>query len=214
MRNKEKDEVRMAETRESFLKNAFELFSKKNIDTVSMPDVAKASGYGIATLYRYFKTKPVLVVAVATWKWEQFAEENRNKRRQYNFNAFTALEMFEFYLDCYLDVYKNHQDLLRFNQIFNIYIGSERVEGDTMEPYSAMIGTLAEQFHGIYVKAEKDHTLRTDSTEEEMFLTTMHIMLAVLTRYAIGLVYKPKSGFDPLKELETLKEALVLRYKA
>ena len=37
-------------------------------------------------------------------------------------------------------------------------------------------------------------------------------MLAVVTRYAVGLVYQPPGGFDELEELEALKEMLYLRY--
>ena len=39
------------------------------------------------------------------------------------------------------------------------------------------------------------------------------MMLAAVTRYAIGLVYIPEGGFDAVKELEKLKEALLMRYK-
>ena len=39
-------------------------------------------------------------------------------------------------------------------------------------------------------------------------------MLAAATRYAIGLVYIPEEGFDAEKELEKLKEALLMRYRA
>ena len=46
-----------------------------------------------------------------------------------------------------------------------------------------------------------------------MFSTTLHLMLAAVTRYAIGLVYIPENGFDAEKELEKLKEAMLLRYK-
>ena len=46
-----------------------------------------------------------------------------------------------------------------------------------------------------------------------MFSTTLHLMLAAVTRYAVGLVYIPESGFDAEKELEKLKEAMMLRYK-
>lgn len=49
--------------------------------------------------------------------------------------------------------------------------------------------------------------------KEEMFSTTLHLMLAAATRYAIGLVYIPEEGFDAERELEKLKEALLMRYK-
>ena len=65
----------------------------------------------------------------------------------------------------------------------------------------------------VYEKAERDHTIRTDEPEEKMFSTTLHLMLAAVTRYAIGLVYIPESGFDAEKELEKLKEALLMRYR-
>ena len=65
----------------------------------------------------------------------------------------------------------------------------------------------------VYERAEQDHTIRTDESEEEMFSTTLHLMLAAVTRYAVGLVYIPESGFDAEKELEKLKEAMLLRYK-
>ena len=37
-------------------------------------------------------------------------------------------------------------------------------------------------------------------------------MLAVVTRYAVGLVYQPERGFDDIKELEIQKEMLLLKY--
>jgi hypothetical protein len=37
-------------------------------------------------------------------------------------------------------------------------------------------------------------------------------MLAAVTRYAVGLVYIPESGFDAMEELETMKTALYRMY--
>ena len=65
----------------------------------------------------------------------------------------------------------------------------------------------------VYEKAERDHTICTDESEEEMFSTTLHLMLAAVTRYAIGLVYIPESGLNAEKELEKLKELILGKYK-
>ena len=62
------------------------------------------------------------------------------------------------------------------------------------------------------MRAKQDGTMRTDLPEEEVFSTTLHLMLAVVTRYAVGLVYIPEVGFDAVSELETLKEALLWKY--
>ena len=45
-----------------------------------------------------------------------------------------------------------------------------------------------------------------------MFSKTMHLMLAAVTRYAVGLVYQPENGFDAMEELEFLKNAILKEY--
>ena len=56
----------------------------------------------------------------------------------------TAAEIFEFYLDSFIELYKNHRDLLRFNQFFNVYVQSEHIDAETLKPYRGMIDRLKE----------------------------------------------------------------------
>ncbi|MBE7009191.1 MAG: hypothetical protein E7422_08665 [Ruminococcaceae bacterium] len=60
------------------------------------------------------------------------------------------------------------------------------------------------------VAADAGLTLRMDTDEETMFLTTLHLMLAVVTRYAVGLVYR--SGADPEQELLFQRDLLLQRF--
>lgn len=212
MRDKAADAVQMAIKRNDFLEKGFELFSQQTIDSVTLKDVAAACGYGMATIYRYFKVKPVFVVEVAARKWEQFTVENSKRMPGADFENMTAAQIFEFYLDSFLLLYKDHKDLLRFNQLFNVYAQSENIDQATMEPYIRIINSLKDRFCAMYQKALIDHTMRTDVPEEEMFSTTLHLMLAAVTRYAVGLVYIPENGFDPVKELTMLKEMLLAKY--
>ncbi len=212
-RGRKKNPAQTAATRNNLIEKSYELFSTNTIESVTMSEIAKASGYGEITLYRYFPTKPMLVIAAATWKWEQFQEGNRKRRESVNFEGMTAVEIFEFYLDSFLQLYKNNKDLLRFNQFFNVYVQSEHIEAETLQPYQKMIDRLKEQFHGMYLKAQQDKTLRTDEPEEKMFSKTLHLMLAVVTRYAVGLVYVPESGFDAMEELKFQKNVILKEYK-
>ena len=179
-----------------------------------MRDVADAVGCGSTSVYRYYGSKPDFVVAVATWKWEQFQKENQKRMPRANFEGMTAAEIFEFYLDSFLVMYRDYRDLLRFNQFFNVYVQSEHIDMGTLSPYRDMIGRLRERFHDMYLKAEQDKTIRTDEPEEEMFSKTLHLMLAVVTRYAVGLVYIPESGFDVEKELMSQRNMLYKEYAA
>ena len=123
-----------------------------------------------------------------------------------------ARDIFVFFLDSFLELYRKRRDLLRFNQLFNVYLLSEGVASESLDPYDRVIEGLKQRFHKMYELAKSDHTIRTDIPETEMFSTTLHLMLAVVTRYAVGLVYQPQDSFDAEKELLVQKEALMLLY--
>ena len=212
MRDKEKDAAQMAAKRKIMLETAYNLFSDKSIDAVSMADIARETGYGNTTLHRYFKTKTDLVVAVATWKWEAYTWAQLSKRDEFPWDDMKASDQFEYFLDVFIDLYVNHQDMLRFNQFFNIYIRSMQVSGKMLEPYQNMIGIVNRRFASMYKKAEADGTVRTDMSEQKFFTSTLHLMLAAITRFAVGLVYSPEDGATPEEELFLLKDMLINRY--
>lgn len=197
--------------RKIFLQKGFELFSGKSIEAVTLKEVADASGYGVATLYRYFTSKPRFLVEISAWKWGEFFQNNRKRRSAGAFEQMTAAEMFDHYLNTFLEVYRNHRPLLRFNQFFNVYIQSEPIEKNEMKEYLGLLKPVTDFFHIMYQKALKDRTLNTDISEEELLSVTLHLMLAVVTRYAVGLAFKSKD-FDADKELEMQKEMVFKRF--
>lgn len=213
MRDPKQDHATMVTRRENMLNAAYRLLTERSITAVTLEEIAKEAGCGKKTLLRYYDSKPGLVIAVATWKWEQFQEENQKRRPNADIAKMTAAEIFEFYLDSFLELYRDHKDLLRFNQFFNVYVQSEHIDAGMLQPYQKMIEELKEQFHEMYLKGKQDETLRVDEGEEKMFSKTLHLMLAAVTRYAVGLVYIPESGFDAEEELETMKEMLLERYR-
>ena len=213
MWNKEFGAEIMAVKRGVLLEKGFEIFTSKSIESVSMQNIADAAGCGIATLYRYFDKKQGFVIEVAAKKWNEFSELNQKRRDNANLSEKNAAEMFEFYLDVFLVLYREHKDLLRFNQMFNLYIESAGIDSAALQPYNEVISKFGAQFSKIFELAVQDKTIRTDITEAEMFSTTLHLMLAAVTRYAVGLVYKPETGSDEMKELETLKAMMLMMYK-
>ena len=201
------DALQKEETNRRILDAGFCIFSEKSIDKVSMANVANKAGIGIATLYRYYRTKPELVVAVGTHVWSKFIRDYTPIR---NDDKMTAVEELEFFLDSFLELYKNHKKLLCFNQFFNIYIRNEEVPKKALNSYNEMVDKLAIRFHRIYVKGENDKTLCTEMSEKAMFLSIVHLMLAAVTRYAIGLVYEKDS--ESYNELILLKNMIMREF--
>lgn len=212
MRNAEKDEIEMRERQERMLREGFRLFSEKAIEPVSMQEVADAAGIGIATLYRYFNTKLIFVIAIGARKWAEYAGRIEQTRKEKRTASMTAAEELEFYLDCYIDLYKNHKALLRFNQNFNNYVQHEGASAEQLRPYLEAIGVFDRFFSELYEKGKLDGTIRTDLPEDKMFAATSHIMLAVAVRYAQGLLYASENEADRAGEYELLKRMMLREY--
>ena len=207
MRNKEKDAIQIAANKQRILEQGFRLFAQYGIESVTMPKVAEAGGVDRSSVYRYYPTKLDLVIAISTNVWQDFTQKNYERL---NRNKMTGAEEYASFLETFLELYRNHKDILRYNQFFNVYVANEKVSPQQMRPFTEVTEKLAERFHQIYDKARTDGTLRTDVPKNEVFSGTLHLMLAAVTRYAVGLVYD--SGVDPEKELTTLKEMLLDRY--
>ena len=202
----------MAGRRERILKEGFRLFSERNIDKVPMNDVADAAGVGIATLYRYYLTKSELVLGISTDIWTKYVNEDYKKLENDIKADMTAAQVYEYMLDAFIDLYRNHKDILRFNQFFNVYVQNENIAEDQMKSYLDMIDMLKNRFHEIYEKGLIDRTLNTEYSEQSIFSSTMHIMLAAVTRYAVGFVYVMEDAPEPESELVLLKEMMMDKF--
>ena len=211
MRNLEKDGREMAQRRALFLETGFRVFAERGIEAVSMQEVAEASGLGVATLYRYFSSKPDFVLAIGVKKWEEFFAVVEAEYARRGGELMTAAEELDFYLSMYVLLYREYRDILRFNQNFNGYILHERVSPEQLADYLRSVGPFTRKFHRLYEKGERDGTIRTDESEQTMFNATMHIMLAVCGRFAQGLLYGG-DGEDLTQELMILKRMILNAY--
>ena len=205
-RNIQKDTIEMAAKDQRILESAFRLFAENTIEKVKLTEVAAAAGIGIASLYRYYPSKPELVMAVNTWAWTNYLADNPLSLK----DNMTGAEEFAVHLNAFLDLYRDHEDLLRFNQFFNVYIQSEDIATDKMQDYLQMIRKLEKPFAATCRKGRADGTIKTNLSEKKMFSVTLHLMLATVTRYAVGLAYNEDT--DAEVELELLKEMLLSKF--
>ena len=211
MHNVKKDAAQMAANRRKLLEAGYRLFTGKTIDGVSLEMVAKEAGIGVATLYRYFGNKTDLAIAVSVWKWQEYLEQIR-QRTDVERQDLSGAENFIVYLDSFLSLYRDHRDLLRYNQFFNVYLQRAGADKARMAPYEQVIAGFADLFRMIWEKGAEDGTLRTEIPWKQAFSATMHMMLAAVTRYAVGLAYQPEGGSGPEEELVLLRDMMVRQY--
>jgi len=212
LRDKEKDAAQMAVKRQAFLDAAFELFTEKGIEAVSLNSIAQKSGYGIATLYRHFSNKVSLVTELVAKKWADYIRYYESMVTDKDLEKMTGAEYMKFYLDSYLVLFRNYKDILRFNYDLNSFLRKEEHSSEHLEPYLRVVDRLGESFHEMYQRGLRDGTLNCEIPEKTMFSSSFHIMLAAVTRYAMGLVYILEQGADPETELLMLEKMLLKEY--
>ena len=191
----------------------FRFFSQYGIEGISMKEIAREAGVGIATLFRYYPSKPDLVLAIGIWKWEQMLQSTDQQLREAEVMSFTSAQRYEFFLDSFIMMYRSNRNMLRFNQFFNIYLQSEGNDPAFFQPYVTMIDSISDKFVTNMANLKSDGTMRQDVSIRKIFSTSLHLMLAAATRFAVGLVYRPESAMKPEEELELLKQMLLATFR-
>ena len=205
MRNAEKDAVEKAERRGRLLETGFRLFAARSIEAVKLTQIADEAGLGIVTLYRYFKTKPDLVIEIGTALWRKYYVEVEKTYAARGGEKMSAAEEMEFFLDSIIELYRSHRDLLRFNRNFDAYVIHEECTAGQMRPYNEAVHVFARKFHTVYRKAKADGTLDTSIPERRLFVNTLYAFLSAAGKYAEGLLYPPDGPQDLTDELLLLK---------
>ena len=196
---------------QNIMEVAFQLFSEKGIEPVTMLEVAEKSGVGRATLYRYFATKMDLVIAIGAWKWEQYIKKYTEINSEI-LDRLTGAEHLKLYYDAFIDLYRNHRDILCFNYNINSFLNYETGTLEQKQPYLVIVEHICRRFHEVYMLGLRDGTLNPEVPENEMFNSSYHLMLAVASRYAIGLIYNPGEEIASERELLMLEEMLLSRF--
>ena len=209
MRDARKDAIGMAARRERLLEAGFRLMSARTIEAVTLQEIADEAKIGIATLYRYFKAKPDLVIEIGTNIWKRYYVEVEKEYARLNGPAMNAAEELEFFLDSIIELYRSRRDVLRFNRNFDTYVQHERCTAAQMRPYNDAVAVFAKKFHTVVRKARADGSLRIPVSEPRLFVNLLYTMLSVAGKYAEGLVYPPDGERDMTDELEAIKRMIL-----
>ena len=166
---------RKPKTESAMIESAFKLYSEHDIESITNDEIAKDTGHGVATLYRYFGEKADLVVETAAVKWDEvlsgFSVDESG----------TAEDMLIRFLDSFIDLYRNHKDLLRFTAFFSTYVVAHNVENTIA--YDKVMERYKDWFRKIYEK--DDGTVSTSEPLDEMYFTIYNLMLRMSMRYAL-----------------------------
>lgn len=213
-RNTEKDLWEEARRRSQIIEAGLALFSEHGIDSVSMNSVAAAAGVGPTTLFKYYQTKEKLVIAISAAAWNK---EWESAVAQYGMEKFwnsTAYELIRYYTDWMICLYIRQPKLLCFSQNYKNFILRQHTQAKNLQEHLRPLQPIQNAFHAAYLRAQKDHSIRTDISEDVLFSVVAVGMLCMAERYAQGIVWASRSNADYTEELRIVQEMILHWCKA
>jgi len=158
---------------------ALEVFKEKGIENTKMSDISTNAEVGIASLYRYFKTKPELVICAAIKNWESVINtfyEDFNKDAYKSQNGIKSLATI---LDVFLNLYRDNKNFLRFIEEFDNYVIKEKISQEDLEIYEKNILNLMPLMIEALEKGKKDKSIKLNINNEEFYMTLTHSLMSL-----------------------------------
>ena len=186
---------------------ARELLLEQSIESVTMRDIAKASGVGEATVYRYFSKKENIVIAVAETLekevyYDYFAKEVKG-------NGYEKIKAF---YKRYEDIFIRRPKFFKFVREFDAYMITENRASS--EEYSLGVDLFKNIFFKAYEEGIEDRSVRKLENPDAFYFSTTHALLELCKKMTIdeNIVIQDETA-DKAAEI-TEMEKVILFYLA
>lgn len=181
LREKRRQELdsQMGERRDVIIQSAIEVFKEKGIDNAKMTDIADRAQVGIATLYRYFKPKSEIVIAAATWIWNEEMSELNNLFNKEGFIDLKPIDRVRKILEVAIDIYHKHPDVMSFLEQFDNYVVKEQVPAEKLEGYEKSVINMKYVMHDAISKGKEDGSIKESIDTEMFYITITHSLMSL-----------------------------------
>lgn len=183
---------------------AAQLFLKQGIEEIKMTDIADASGVGVATLYRYFGTKPRMVTEAMTYLWDEVNELFAGVFDTKEFMQQPGIKQINDLMRMYLVLYEAHSDFMRLLGEFDTYIVREQIAKEDLQKYESSIINFYPVLVRAYEKGLKDGTVRRVDNFKLHYLTYAHALLEMCKKFVKGELLPSDRSEYAVAELELL----------
>ena len=185
------------------------MFLKYGIDAVRMTDIARESGVGVATIYRYFGTKTGITIAAMTYLWNQMREMFSGIFDSDVFLAQTGLKQLRDLMRMYIVIYQAHPSFMRVLSEFDLMITAENVPKEDLREYERSIINFYPVFEKSYVAGLTDGTVREVPDIQMFYLSFAHSLMELCKKLIHGELLPSDDFTFAEKELETVIDTAI-----
>ena len=169
-KNQRKEEVIIA---------ALEVFKKEGIENAKIVDIAERAEIGVASVYRYFKTKPDLVVEAACKFWKDEISELYTYYIEENFLNKDGITKVREILEVFLKLYNGHQEFMQFIDEFDRYVVREKISKEKLKLYEKSIIDLKPVMIDALECGKKDGTVNKKLESQQFYFSINHALMSM-----------------------------------
>ena len=198
------------------INQAAALFLRDGIAAVRMTDIADASGIGVATLYRRFKTKTSIAIHAGMHMWGLFNERIRRAIETDAFLAMNGAERLMMLFEKYIAAYSAYPEFVRFLDEFDHMVLAEGVPVQELEGYSGAIAKFYFLFEDAYQLGLSDGSVTREVDFPVFYRAAAHALMSVAGKFMRGEVI-PSDDFSETRgaaELACIVDLAVTSLKA
>ena len=189
----------LQEVKENFIIDvATNLVFARSISSVTIKDIAEEAGVGEMTIYRYFKKKQNIVLAVAMKLQQQVAAFFDLSKGS------TGFEKLSIFYNSYLKIFMSSPMHYRFINEFDAYM-LEFNDNQGLENYESSLDFFKTAYLDAYQLGLKDQTIRNIGNVELFYYTSTHSLLELCKKLSLNteLLNQDKRSVK-YQEIETL----------
>ncbi len=191
---------------------AFDLFSKKGIDTIAMTDIAEKAEIGVASLYRYYTSKEKMVINTVIWAWNQQKSMLIPYLEKKDFEEKNGLEQLDYILSLFVTLFENNTDFLRFIYFFDSYAVRVDLSKETLEDYEDVIKSVEAIFLSAINKGIMDKSIdqKYKGKESDLYFALTHALFNTAQKLSLsGNLLKMDSLVNGKIELSLIIDMLI-----
>lgn len=202
-KRKRQQEEQKEKRKKEVIVAAVEVFKIKGIDNAKMTDVAEKAEVGVASVYRYFKTKADLAIECATWIWENEISVLYDQFYKDDFLKLNGLEKVRRMLSSFIEIYQNYPQHLSFLEQFDNFIVRENVSLEKLKHYEQSIIEVREIVFKAIEEGQKDGSIKDKVEKNKFYITITHTLMSLCQKLVIrGKILTSDEEVQPVEQIE------------
>jgi AcrR family transcriptional regulator len=187
LREKRKNELecQKEKRKEEVIVSAIEIIKKNGIDNTKIKDIAEKAEVGVASVYRYFKTKTDIVIATAIWIWEKEISLLKGQFYEKTYMELNGAKKVRRILSVFTTAYQENPDFIRFLEEFDNYIVKERISTEKLENYEKSIINLKSIMIEALNQGKKDGSIKQTVDNDAFYMTITHSLMSLSQKLAL-----------------------------